>query len=189
MKRVALFLGAVIFSVMLSSCGGNTKEKIYNEVNAFFAQKEAEIQAIDNADDLLAFVNAMDELPELEIVGKYADENNKIKGLNEEDANKLMDMMHERRAAYLAIEQAKCTEIMEPLITDYEGIVADLYEDYENDLAEADEEKLEKWEVIYDQIYDYADIIPDELADRFLEADEVIDFMFGLGDYSEEEVE
>ena len=186
MKKLALFLGAVILSTMFCSCGGNTKEKIYQEVDTFFTQKEAEIQTIDNADDLLAFVNVMDELPELEIIAKYTDKDDKIKGLSEEDGDKLIDMMHERRATYLEAQTVKCTEVMEPLVADYEAIIADLYEDYENELEVADEEKMEKWESIYNQIYEYADIIPEDLANRFLEADDVFDFMFGLGDYADE---
>ena len=76
---------------------------------------------------------------------------------------------------------------MEPLIADYEKVVADLYEDYENDVPEPDKAMIDQWSKLYDQVYQYADIIPDALADRFLEADDLIDFMFGLGDYAEDE--
>ena len=160
-------MGAVLLGFMVSSCGEPTQEKIYKEVDMMFTQKEAEVKAIDNADDLLAFVNAMNETAE--------------------EADKLFDRMLERRSVYEAVQEEKCTEILEPLIADYEKVVADLYEDYENDVPEPDKAMIDQWSKLYDQVYQYADIIPDALADRFLEADDLIDFMFGLGDYAEDE--
>lgn len=187
MRRVALLLGAVLIGFMVSSCGEPTQEKIYKEVDMMFTQKEAEVKAIDNADDLLAFVNAMNETPELEILRKYANDNDELEDLTAEEADKLFDRMLERRSVYEAVQEEKCTEILEPLIADYEKVVADLYEDYENDVPEPDEAMIDQWSKLYDQVYQYADIIPDALADRFLEADDLIDFMFGLGDYAEDE--
>lgn len=187
MKKVSLFLGAVLLGFMVSSCGEPTHEKIYKEVDAMFTQKEAEIKAIDNADDLLAFVVAMNETPELEVLSKYANADDELVGLTAEEADQLFDRMLDRRGIYEAVQEEKCTELMEPLVAEYEKVVADLYEDYENDVPEPDTAMIDKWSELYDQIYKYAEIIPEALADRFLEADDLIDFMFGLGDYAEDE--
>ncbi len=187
MKKLSLVLGALVLGFLLTSCGTSTKDKIYKDTDEFFTQKEAEIQTIDNMDDLLAFVSAMNENPELDLVDKYTDEEGNIIGLTEQDSDELIDMMMERRDAYKVIEEAKCIELTEPLVEDYENIIASLYEDYEADLPEAEEQKMAEWENLYGMIDHYYDIIPDTLYKRFLDADDVFDFMFGLGDYAEEE--
>lgn len=185
MKKVTLILGALVMGFLLSSCGESTKDKIYKDVDAFFVQKEAEIQGIDNADALLDFVTEMDNYPELDLIDKYVDAEGNITGLTEEEGDVLSDMMIQRREVYTDIETAKCNEMMEPLIVEYENIIASLYEDFEAGLSEASEDKMAQWESIYTQIDHYTTIIPNELYDRFREADDTFDYMFGLGDYAE----
>ena len=58
MKKLTLIIAAVVMGFAFAACSGPSKDAILNEVSAFFTKAQTDIQAINNAEDLVNFVNS-----------------------------------------------------------------------------------------------------------------------------------
>ena len=83
--------------------------KVFLEIDAYFSQKEVEIQTIDSAEDLLKFVTAMKETTEIDAkLRKYlSKDGSRIDGLNEAEHRELTDRILDRKKAYFVVENNK----------------------------------------------------------------------------------
>lgn len=172
MKKLTLILAAVVMGFLMTACNGNTDEKVKQATDAFFAQAEERVQAIDNIDDFMEFWNAFSEERDdfaNEVAQPY------VKGDDVDIPQEVYDYVFDRATAYNRVESAKCTEILTPLVDKYQACIESFYERYlagerfdletmfENEdpelmqLADAEEEVL--------KIGDY-DNIEQGLADR-----------------------
>ena len=181
MKKLTLILGAVVLGFVLSSCTKNPSENILKQVNDFFTQAETKINAIDNAADLVNFVHSFaDEKEQFgqkldETFGK--DENGIYKGMTAEGMEQLMNSISERATEYNKIEYAKCGEIMKPYIEKFDGIVKALVAQREAG-EEFQDETVDQLKSAYEDITNYADIVPEELANIFYADDEIVTQLF-----------
>ena len=104
MKKLATILGAIVIGFTIVSCTGSPKEAILKDVNEFFGQAEAKIKAIDNAGDLMNFINTFSK--ERDNFGEQLDTKYKIndkgiyKGMNAEGMDALMEEISNRATEY-----------------------------------------------------------------------------------------
>lgn len=186
MKKLVTLFGAIILGFTIISCSTpNPKDTILKEANEFFAQAETELQAIDNAEDLLHFIKVFDIDREefgQALDEKYPkDENGIFKGMNADEMDAMFTAISERATEYNHLEYAKCGEIMEPYIARIEKAANALYEDY---LAgnDVNDELVDEYLEGIDALQTYSDIVPEELADRYFVADSLMYEMFGEED-------
>ncbi|MBQ5957570.1 MAG: hypothetical protein IKR29_03705 [Bacteroidales bacterium] len=182
MKKLATILGAIVIGFTIVSCTGSPKEAILKEVNEFFGQAEAKIKAIDNAGDLMNFINTFSK--ERDNFGEQLDTKYKIndkgiyKGMNAEGMDALMEEISNRATEYNKVEYAKCGEIMEPYIARLEKAAKGLYELFQAG-GEPDDNMVNDYLAGMDELAPYADIVPEELADRYYQVDSLMNEMFG----------
>lgn len=182
MKKLATVLGAIVIGFSIVSCTHSPKEAIMKEVTEFFAQATAKIQAIDNAGDLLNFINSFDQ--ERNNFGEQLDKkyglNDKglYKGMDAAGMEALMDEINNTATEYNKIEYAKCGEIMEPFIARIEKAAKGLYELFQAG-GEPDDNLVNEYLTGMEELAPYADIVPEELADRYYQADSLMNEMFG----------
>ena len=182
MKKLATLVGAVILGFMVVSCSTpNPTENILKEVGEFFSQAEAKLQAIDNPGDLMAFINSFAEEKDnfgANLDKKYgANEEGIYKGLNAEGMESLFNQISERATQYNKAEYAKCGEIMEPFIARIEKAVNALYENFQAG-KDVDDSLVEEYLDGVNALSPYADIVPEELADRYYKVDSLMSEMF-----------
>ena len=182
MKKLATVLGAIVLGFAIVSCTKNPTEKILNEVNNFFARAETKLAAIDNAGDLMNFINTFSE--ERNNFGEQLDKtyglNDKglYKGLDAAGMESLMNAISERATEYNKVEYAKCGEIMEPFIARLEKAAKGLYELFQAG-GEPDDNLVNDYLKGMEELAPYADIVPEELADRYEQVDNLMNEMFG----------
>lgn len=183
MKKLTTLIGAIVLGFTIVSCSTNPTEKILNEVNEFFAQAETKLQAIDNAEDLFNFVKSFDLDRDLfgeNLDKKYGmDDNGVYKGMTAEGMESLFSQISERATKYNDLEYAKCGEIMEPFIARVEKAVNALHENFYSDAPEIDDNLVEEYLNSVNALEPYADIVPEELADRYYKVDSLMSEMFG----------
>ena len=180
MKKFTLIIAAVVMGFAFAACSGPSKDAILNEVSAFFTQAKTDIQAIDNADDLINFVNSFgDKKNEFlnSLAEKFEMKDDQFIGFSEEENAEIMDKISEMATEYNEAEYAKCGEITTPYIEKYDGIVKALYEKFEAG-EEFSDEMVDQLRDAYNDIAKYADIVPEELANVFYADDEMVGKMF-----------
>lgn len=166
---------------VIVSCTKNPTEKILTEVNNFFAQAETKLAAIDNAGDLVNFIKSFDE--ERDNFGEQLDktygmnEEGLYKGLDAAGMESLMNAISERATAYNKAEYAKCGEIMEPFIARIEKAAKGLFENFQAG-TDFDDNLIEEYLNGVEELKPYADIVPEELAERYYQADSLMSEMF-----------
>lgn len=180
MKKLTLIIAAVVMGFAFASCSGPSKDAILNEVSAFFAKAQADIQAIDNADDLVAFVNSFgDKKDEFlnSLSEKFEMKDDKFVGFSDEENNEIMNKISEIATEYNKVEYAKCGEMMKPYIDKYDSAVKALFEKFETG-EEFTDEMVDELKASYDDIAKYSDIVPEELANVFYADEEMVAKMF-----------
>ena len=180
MKKLTLIIAAVVMGFAFAACSGPSKDAILNEVSAFFTKAQTDIQAINNAEDLVNFVNSLaDKKNEFltSLSEKFEMKDDQFVGFSEEENAEIMNKISEMATEYNKVEYAKCGEIMTPYIEKYDGIVKALNEKFEAG-EELPEEMVNQLKEAYDDIAKYADIVPEELANVFYADDEMVGKMF-----------
>ena len=155
--------------------GCEIQNKIFQEIDAFFSQKEVEIRTIATPEDLLMFVTVMKGTSEIisNVFNKYADENGIIEDLEEVEAEELMNRIIERNKVYIEIENAKCDEIMEPYVVQIEELADGISQSYKLNGIIPDE-LFKKHIEIMGTIGNYANLLTNKLNDRFWKADKTV---------------
>ncbi len=180
MKKFTLIIAAVVMGFVFASCSGPSKEVILKEVNTFFTQAVNDVNAIDNAADLRNFVSTFsDKRSDFQdmLFEKFKVEDDKFVGFSEEENAEIMGIISEKATEYNNAEYAKCGEIMEPYIAKYEEIASILYGKYQAGES-LDEALAADLDNALRDIVQYADIVPEELATRFYDAQAMSDEMF-----------
>ena len=180
MKKFTLIIAAVVMGFAFAACSGPSKDAILNEVSAFFTKAQTEIQAIDNAEDLINFVTSFgDKKNEFmnSLSEKFEMKDDQFVGFSEEENAEIMDKISEMATEYNKVEYAKCGEIMTPYIEKYDNIVKALNEKFEAG-EEFSEEMVNELRDAYNDIAKYSDIVPEELANVFYADDEMVAKMF-----------
>lgn len=149
--------------------------KVYKEIDDYFSQKEVEIRTIDSAEDLLKFVTAMKETTEINAkLRKYlSKDGSRIEGLNDAEHKELTDKILERKKAYFVVENAKCDEIMEPYVAQMEKVADSVVQAYKK-TGLLQNGEFEEYMEIMETIGKYANLLTDEMNDRFWKADKTI---------------
>lgn len=180
MKKFTLIIAAVVMGFAFASCSGPSKDAILNEVSAFFTKAQTDVQAINNAEELVNFVTTFDEKKDNfinSLTEKFEMKDDKFVGFSEEENAEIMDKISEMATKYNEVEYAKCGEIMTPYIEKYDGIVKALNEKFEAG-EELSEEMVNQLKEAYDDIAKYADIVPEELANVFYADDDIVAKIF-----------
>jgi len=180
MKKLTLIIATVVMGFAFASCSGPSKDAILNEVSTFFNQAKADVQAIDNADDLLAFVNSFgDKKNEFmnALAGKFEMQDDKFVGFTEEENTEMMNKISEMATEYNNVEYAKCGEIVKPYIEKYDSVVKGMYEKFLAGEAITTEMK-DQLTASIDDITKYADIVPEELANMYYADEKLVDTIF-----------
>lgn len=180
MKKFTLIIAAVVMGFAFTACSGPSKDAILNEVSTFFNQAKTDIQAIDNADDLINFVTTFgDKKNEFltSLSEKFEMKDDQFVGFSEEENAEIMNKISEIATEYNQVEYAKCGEIMTPYIEKYDGIVKALNERFEAG-EELPVEMVDQLKDAYSDITKYAEIVPEELANVFYADDDIVAKMF-----------
>ena len=149
--------------------------KVFQEIDAYFSQKEVEIQTIDSAEDLLKFVTAMKEVTEIDAkLRKYlSKDGSRIEGLNEAEHRELTDRILDRKKAYFVVENTKCDEIMEPYVVQIENLADSIAQSYKL-TGLLQDGQFEEYIKIMEPISKYANLLTDEMNARFWKADKSV---------------
>ena len=149
--------------------------KVYKEIDDYFSQKEVEIRTINSAEDLLKFVTAMKETTEINAkLRKYlSKDGSRIEGLNDAEHKELTDKILERKKAYFVVENAKCDEIMETYVAQMEKVADSVVQAYKK-TGLLQNGEFEEYMEIMETIGKYANLLTDEMNDRFWKADKTI---------------
>ena len=166
MEKLTLVLAAVVMGFFMTSCGENTEEKVKKATDEFFAQAEQEVQAIDNADDFLAFC---DEFTNRK--GEFAQEIFAQFPKNDDGEalvpDEVTDFIYNRATDYNHVEAVKAAEFITPALDNLEASVNKLYEQFISGNGLDDESVLkfdEDYGVFSTFIY-YDNVLP-EIQDR-----------------------
>ena len=149
--------------------------KVFQEIDVYYSQKEVEIQTIDNAEDLLKFVTAMKETTEINAtLRKYLSKNGScIEGLNEAEHRELTDKILDRIKAYFAGENTKRDEIMEPYVVQIENLADSIAQSHKS-TGLLQEGQFGEYIEIMGTISKYANLLTDEMNARFWKADKSV---------------
>lgn len=182
MKKFALIITAVVMGFAFASCSGTSKDAILNEVSAFFTKAKTDIQAIDNADDLVEFVKSFsDKKAEFmnTLSEKFEVKDDLFVGFSDEENSEIMSKISDLSTEYNKVEYAKCGEIIKPYIEKYSNIVKALYEKFQGN-EEITEDMTDELKDAYEDIVKYADIVPEELAEIFYADDAKVAEIFNI---------
>lgn len=178
MKKIILFLGAVVLGFMLSSCE-NKKNIAINMFNSYFDQEEAIFSQVEDADAFLEYLDGVDERFDKfynELNEKCPlDEDDNIIGLSEADNDAAMKVFSDRLDAFAELRDAKGVALYEPYIADLEnywyGDIAEMFDEYET-LENIPEEVFNavngKYQEKFSLAQKYAMLSDDDQYDRFL---------------------
>lgn len=183
MKKTFSILTALFMVVVLTCCSMSPKDTIIKEVDEFFYEAEKELRDIDNPDDLMLFINVFNEdkqeFSQALDVKYQKDENGVFKGMNAAEMEAMQNEIFERATAYNKLEYAKCGEIMEPYVARVEDAVNKLQE-YYNSGKDFTDEMIDEYVNAAEELEKYGDVVPEELANRYYKADEIIATIFNL---------
>ena len=164
MKKLAFIFGALLMGFVMVSCGDSTKDNMIKDVDAYFSQAEQELNAIDNTEDFLAFVEGMNDRSDLlEILDqKYGD-----KTVSDDDQKALEDFIYSRATAYNQAESVKCSEFLVPAIDRLEVIVNKMYPLFQAGEA-FDEESIDEFLDAFTSVtaFSVCENVNQELSDR-----------------------
>lgn len=183
MKKLSTLFGAIVLGFVLASCTTNPKENILKDIDAFFDQEVATVNAIANPDDLVAYIDGYDQKIDefsTKIDNTYpVTSENIFKGMTKEEDDAIMEHLNQRYDGLWDIINTKGGEMMEPYIAHFEEVVDGLVNDIINDVEPADD-IVDQLLAAYDDIEKYAVLGTDEQAERFGEADGIVAMIFGL---------
>ena len=149
---------------VMVSCGDSTKDNMIKDVDAYFSQAEQELNAIDNTEDFLAFVEGMNDRSDLlEILDqKYGD-----KTVSDDDQKAIEDFIYSRATAYNQAESVKCSEFLVPAIDRLEVIVNKMYPLFQAGEA-FDEESIDEFLDAFTSVtaFSVCENVNQELSDR-----------------------
>jgi len=133
MKKITLAIAAVVIGFVMASCGNSVspKETILKATEDFFTQAKTNLQAIDNAEDFLAFVNNFAQEKDAfiqNVFADYMDEEGNLKGFTEEELTDLQTQLGDMATAFNKEEALKAAEFITPLVENYENAVNALYD-------------------------------------------------------------
>ena len=138
MKKLTAFFGAILLGFVLVSCNNNPKEDILKDIDTFFDQEVATLNAIEDADGMVAYLEAydakIDEFAQT-LDNKYpVNDDNIFVGMSKEEDDAIMAHLDERYDGLWSIINEKGGKMMEPYIVNLETIVENLINDLTNDV-------------------------------------------------------
>lgn len=124
MKKITLFLGAVVLGFMLVSCG-NIKDQAIKELGAYYDNETAEFNKVQNADDFWAYIDAWDSRSSsfFESFNKTypMDSLMNFVGMSEKDNEELLNFYNECYDKHQKMINLKAFELYEPMLSDAEN--------------------------------------------------------------------
>lgn len=131
MKKFSFVFGALILGFMLVSCSNSSKVKnaMIADVDAYFDQALANLDAINDAEDFLDYAAKMSDGSDIE---SYLLERwDKDVKISDKDYNDLLDHVKEKSTNYFMAEKNKCIELMGPAIDRFNAIIDKMYPMYQ----------------------------------------------------------
>lgn len=174
MKKLTLFLGAVVLGFMLVSCG-NKKDQVIKVINDYYDNEIVELNKVDNLNALLEYRDASDERAEaLNKVWFPQDEtaDDPLKDLSEEELETVYSVIDDRWDELDDLFDTKASGFYEPIISDLEASyneLVELVEPYEDAEAVPDElfdPVYEKFLEKYELAMDHRDLANHDQFDR-----------------------
>ena len=183
MKKVSLFLGAIVLGFILTSCESK-KDQIINMVNTFFDEEVAALNNVKDIDAFLAYFSA-DSL-------RYADFYDKLQqefpydstfqfiGMSQKDSYDSWKVFDDRDEDYTDKFVEKRANLYDPYITEAENAflkIMDFVDQYEN-LEDVPEDELN---ALYDQFLEkfdaaekYMPVSDDDQYERYRALAEIV---------------
>ena len=180
MKKLTLMFGALVMGFMITSCGNSVNDALIADIDAYFDQATAKLEAIDNAEDFLDYAAKMSDGSDIE---SYLLERwDKDVKISDKDYNDLLDHVKVKSTDYFMAEKNKCIELMEPAIDRFNAIIDKMYPMYQAG-QRFDNETMEEFMDVFNYLnmfmdYDNAmDVLEEsigESTDKMGEMTEVI---------------
>jgi hypothetical protein len=164
MKKLAFVFGALIMGFMITSCGESVKDGMIKLVDTYFASAEADLAAIDNVADFLAYAEVMNDRSDLidQLQEQFGE-----KEISDADWEVVENYMYDRATTYNKAESAKCSEFLVPAIERFENIINKMYPQYQEGTP-FDEETLDEFLDAYWGVSDFSvcENVDQDLVDR-----------------------
>lgn len=172
MKKLTFAIAAVVMGFVMAACSTTSpKETILKAADEFFTKAEADVNAIQTAEDFMNYFNLFENDKE-EFMNKtfepYLDAEGNVKGITKEVYEEILKGLYDRATAYNKVEGAKAAEFIEPAIAQYENAINALCEGFGNVDQEAFENltlDFDKAETALRLFADY-DNVPTALQER-----------------------
>ena len=174
MKKLTLMFGALVMGFMITSCGNSVKDALIADIDAYFDQATAKLEAIDNAEDFLAYAEKMSDGSD---IGTYLMERwdkdmtwEDIK-LSEKDRNDILVLVNEKMTAYSLAEKEKALQLLGPAIDRFNAIIDLMYSMYQNN-QRFDNQVMDDFLDVFNYINMFIDYdnVNDELEERLGDA-------------------
>ena len=126
---------------MFTSCGDSLKDSIIKDIDEYFTEAERVLGEFDNAEDFVAFAEAMNDRGDLleYLQEKYGD-----KTITEKDGDAINTFVEERATAYNKAEAETCAKFLTPAIDHFETILNKMYPQFQAGTP-FDEETLDEF--------------------------------------------
>lgn len=192
MKKITLFLGALVVGLILTSCE-NKKDTAIKLFNNFFDEEVAFLNQVKDADDFLTYYEESDQRFDAfyDMLSEKVpiNENDEIIGLKKADSDEAMNVYETRIDDFLALRDAKSEKLYEPFITELEDYwnnkmvpMLDQYETADDIPDDVFYPMYDEFEAIFDNAEKYMRLSSDDQFDRFYEFYDLF-----YGDEDEEE--
>ena len=159
---------------MITSCGNSVKDALIADIDAYFDQATAKLEAIDNAEDFLAYAEKMSDGSD---IGTYLMERwdkdltwEDIK-LSEKDRNDILVLVNEKMTSYSLAEKEKALQLLDPAIDRFKAIIDLMYSMYQNN-HRFDNQVMDDFLDVFNYINMFIDYdkVNDELEERLGDA-------------------
>lgn len=150
MKKLTFAIAAVVMGFVMAACSTTSpKETILKAADEFFTKAEADVNAIQTAEDFMNYFNLFENDKE-EFMNKtfepYLDAEGNVKGITKEVYEEILKGLYDRATAYNKVEGAKAAEFIEPAIAQYEKAIDALCESFNKVDAETNDALTENFE-------------------------------------------
>ena len=159
---------------LITSCGNSVKDALIADIDAYFDQATAKLEAIDNAEDFLAYAEKMSDGSD---IGTYLTERwdkdltwEDIK-LSEKDRNDILVLVNEKMTAYSLAEKEKALQLLGPAIGRFNAVINKMYPMYQAN-QRFDNETMDEFLDVFNYINMFMgyDNVMDELEERLGDA-------------------
>lgn len=136
MKKLNFAIAAVVMGFVMAACSTTSpKETILKAADEFFTKAEADVNAIQTAEDFMNYFKLFENDKE-EFMNKtfepYLDAEGNVKGITKEVYEEILKGLYDRATAYNKVEGAKAAEFIEPAIAQYEKAIDAVCEGFGN---------------------------------------------------------